>query len=205
MFAVSKEPFDCDIFSSLFSFSLLDLYIYHPLSDAYYTTFDTWCKGFWRSANASLYGCTTSSSRHLPTKLNIVQTAQIKDLLPFWVLCVFKRYWKLTKDNIKQQKLRQVFQRVRFCARWRIYNAGNRLQLQLPCKSDILITSQCLSCTNGYWFVCALRRKWSCPGKHNGFFQTNLLRTSWKEAVRWKWNLMILLSGCFCSWNQTQR
>ena len=41
MFAVSKEPFDFDIFSSLFSFSLLDLYIYHPLSDAYYTTFDT--------------------------------------------------------------------------------------------------------------------------------------------------------------------
>ena len=118
-FAVSKEPFDFEIFSSLFSFSLLDFYIYHLFLMPIIWLSVLNVKDLGTLQMQVCMAAQSSSSRRLLTRLNSVQTTQIKDLMPSWLFCVFKRYWKLLKAAWRYQKLRQAFQRVRFCARWR--------------------------------------------------------------------------------------
>ena len=79
-FAVSKEPFDFEIFGSLFSFSILDFYIYHlflmPIIRL--SIFDV--KDLGALQMQVCMAAQSSSPRHLPARLNTVQTAQVKGL-----------------------------------------------------------------------------------------------------------------------------
>ncbi len=79
-FAVSKEPFDFEIFSSLFSFSILNLNIYHlflmPIIRR--SLFDV--KDLGTAQMQVCMAAQASSCERLRTEAIAEQTAQVKDL-----------------------------------------------------------------------------------------------------------------------------
>ena len=101
MFAVSKEPFDFEIFCSFFTFLLLDFNIYHLLSNAHYTTFSTFCKGFWCSANASLYSCTIVKFKAFTDKAEHRSNSADKGFVASLIVLRFQKILKAAKSCLK--------------------------------------------------------------------------------------------------------